>query len=259
VAVSADGRRAVSCSDDTTVATWDLPGGMELHMMRGHTASVKSVAMSGDGRIAVSGAADHTVRVWDVPSGKCLRSLIGRTDEVASMALSDDGRIALSVSADKSMRVWDIATAACVRTVEDLPVDRWYHGHVVLSTDGHTAIIAAGRGDEKVFGVFDTTSGSFLRQLSDPQTRNNGLTDVTVSPDAHIAASLDDEGNLPVWDVISGGCLRRCRVGRAKESVGISADAKLPVIGGGFPRPVEAWTMGRWILRPLLGATPRTS
>ena len=55
VAVSADGRRAVSGGDDGTVRVWDLDAGTVLHTLTGHDGWVGAVAVSADGRRAVSG------------------------------------------------------------------------------------------------------------------------------------------------------------------------------------------------------------
>ena len=49
VAVSADGRRAVSASADTTLKVWDLETGRELRTLAGHSSWVYGVAVSADG------------------------------------------------------------------------------------------------------------------------------------------------------------------------------------------------------------------
>ena len=56
VAVSPDGRRIVSGSDDSTVAVWDLETGTQIHRLTGHQDAVSSVAVSPDGRRIVSGS-----------------------------------------------------------------------------------------------------------------------------------------------------------------------------------------------------------
>jgi hypothetical protein len=66
VAVSADGRTAVSGGFDGTVRVWDLAGTAAPRVLTGHTGEVWAVAVSADGRTAVSGGDDRTVRVWDL-------------------------------------------------------------------------------------------------------------------------------------------------------------------------------------------------
>ena len=46
LAVSEDGRRAISASEDYTLRVWDLETGRTLRILAGHTASVERVAMT---------------------------------------------------------------------------------------------------------------------------------------------------------------------------------------------------------------------
>jgi len=70
VALTPNGRRAVSGSADNTLRVWDLETGETLKTLQGHTSSVGSVALSPDGRQAVSASRDSTLRVWDLKAGK---------------------------------------------------------------------------------------------------------------------------------------------------------------------------------------------
>jgi WD40 repeat protein len=47
--LSADGRRAVSASEDQTLKVWDLERGAETHTLWGHTRAVLGVAVRADG------------------------------------------------------------------------------------------------------------------------------------------------------------------------------------------------------------------
>jgi len=56
VAVTPDGRLAVSGSFDNTVRVWDLESGKCVSTLEGHTDPVIGVAVTQDGRLAVSGS-----------------------------------------------------------------------------------------------------------------------------------------------------------------------------------------------------------
>jgi tRNA A-37 threonylcarbamoyl transferase component Bud32 len=75
VAISSDGKRIVSGSQDGTAKVWDAHSGKELFSLKGHTGPVRSVAISGDGKRIVSGSQDGTAKVWDAHSGRELHSL----------------------------------------------------------------------------------------------------------------------------------------------------------------------------------------
>ena len=75
VAVTADGRLAVSASGDQTLKVWDLVTGQQRRTLGGHTDKVTAVAVTPDGRLAVSTSWDQTLKVWDLATGRELRTL----------------------------------------------------------------------------------------------------------------------------------------------------------------------------------------
>ncbi|MBV9375428.1 MAG: hypothetical protein JO320_10290 [Alphaproteobacteria bacterium] len=77
LAVLAEGRRALSGSENGTVRLWDLESGAELRRFEGHGDWVTSLAVLADGRRALSGSSDRTVRLWDLESGADLACFIG--------------------------------------------------------------------------------------------------------------------------------------------------------------------------------------
>jgi hypothetical protein len=66
VAVTPDGRYAVSGSYDCTLKVWDIQTGNCLRDLKGHGNYVNAVAVTPDGRYAVSGSSDNTLKVWDL-------------------------------------------------------------------------------------------------------------------------------------------------------------------------------------------------
>ena len=79
VAITPDGRRAVSASEDKTLRVWDLESGQSIRTLEGHSSRVTGVAITPDGRRAVSASDDKTLRVWDLESGQSLRTLEGHS------------------------------------------------------------------------------------------------------------------------------------------------------------------------------------
>src|SRR5262245_17775820 len=86
VALSPDGRTALSASRDNSLKLWEVATGKELHTLTGHSHVVRSVAFSPDGRTALSGSLDKTLKVWDVATGKELRTFTGHLKGVDSVA-----------------------------------------------------------------------------------------------------------------------------------------------------------------------------
>jgi WD40 repeat protein len=77
VAITPDGRQAVSGAEDRTLRVWDLTTGAELHILTGHAAWVQVVAVTPDGRLVISGAHDKTLRGWDLVTGELRAVFVG--------------------------------------------------------------------------------------------------------------------------------------------------------------------------------------
>jgi WD40 repeat protein len=150
VAVSADGRRAVSGDSGGTVRVWDLatgkhvaPASQRLRRLfaRSPTPGILTLSISADGRRAVSGDGGGTVRVWDLATGKPGRALGGHDGWVRAVAVAAGGRRAVSGGEDGTVRVWDLDSGIALHTLTGH--DRRVSA-VAVSTDGRHAISGGG-------------------------------------------------------------------------------------------------------------------
>jgi WD40 repeat protein len=77
VAVTPDGRRAVSASLDKTLKVWELESGRELRALEGYSNLVSGMPVTPDGRRAVSASVDNTLKVWDLERGAVIAGFTG--------------------------------------------------------------------------------------------------------------------------------------------------------------------------------------
>ncbi len=195
VAISPDGRFALSGSGDNKPKLWDVSTGREVRAFTGHTHSVSSVAFSPDGRFALSGSGDKTLKLWEVSTGREVRAFTGHTSWVPSVAFSPDGRFALSGSADDTLKLWDVSTGREVRA---------FTGHtgsvysVAFSPDGRFALSGS---DDKTLKLWDVSTGREVRAF----TGHTGYVySVAFSPDGRFALSGSADDTLKLWDVSTG-------------------------------------------------------
>jgi WD40 repeat protein len=195
VAVTPDGRRAVSASKDKTLKVWDLVTGSELRTLTGHSGSVNGVAVTPDGRCAVSASDDATLKVWDLESGGEVRTLAGHSKPVNAVAVTPDGRRAVSASKDKTLKVWDLESGGEVRTLTNWGLGViWVFG-VAVTPDGRRAVSAS---EDKTLKVWDLETCGELRTL---RRHFSPVWGVAVTPDGRRAISASEDKTLKVWDL----------------------------------------------------------
>jgi WD40 repeat protein len=239
VAISADGKRIISGSDDKTVKVQDATSGKELLSLAGHKLSVASVAISADGRRIVSGSHDQTVKVWNARTGRLLMTLDVR-HPVRSVAISADGKRIISGGGQEApgkpvlgeLLVWDAITGKALRALE---------GHrgpvlsVAISADSKR-IVSGGRGgidgqNRQLPGevkVWDAGTGKSLLSLAG---HSLPVTSVAISPDAKRIVSAGQDGMVKVHDAATGEEILSL-TGSTVTSVAISPDGRFIASGG---------------------------
>jgi small GTP-binding protein len=244
VAVTPDGRRAVSGSYDDTLRVWDLGSYACLATLQGHTSTVNGVAVTPDGRRAVSTSEDDTLRVWDLGSHACLATLRGHTSTVYGVAVTPDGRRAVSASWDTTLRVWDLGSHACLATLQG-------HTNVVygvaVTPDGRRAVSAS---LDETLRVWDLGSCACLATLGG---HTQGVWGVAVTPDARRAVSASQDGTLRVWDLGSYACLATLQGHTGLVcGVAVTLDGRRAV-SASYDGTLRVWDLGSYACLAALG------
>src|SRR5207248_5752117 len=107
LAISPDGTRFASASDDGVARVWDSVTGAMTAACRGHRGKVLRVAFRPDGQRLVTASADGSVRQWDPATGREVEPPYERhTGDVMAAAYSPDGNWVASGGTDRTVRVW---------------------------------------------------------------------------------------------------------------------------------------------------------
>jgi len=107
LAISVDGKTAVSGSFDSSAIRWSLTRNSAEQVLRFHESAVNAVALAPDGRV-ITGGEDGKIAVWPPGSPAPLQVFEGHTAPIVSLAVSPDGQMLASASWDRSVRLWPL-------------------------------------------------------------------------------------------------------------------------------------------------------
>jgi WD40 repeat protein len=247
VAVTSDGQRAISASDDCTLKIWNLHDGTEERICAGHADWIRGIAVTSDGQRAVSVSDDHTLRVWDVMTGLEIRQIRIYFDMLTSLALTADGRLAITASHNRTLKVWSLE-----RGTEECTLK----GHlgkvnsVAVSPDGQYAVSAS---DDRTLKIWNLHRGIEERTLRGHTAKVNA---VMVSSNGRLVISASADDTLRIWDLESGeekGAIERSAF--LVRGIAITTDAK-QIISCSEAHTLKVWDVeGKAQARILRGHT----
>ena len=224
VAITDDGRFAVSGSRDRSLRIWVLSTGICLRSLHGHRDFVSCVAISPDKYFAVSGSWDRTLRLWALATGECLKEFKDHEDYVSAVAITPDCRFAVSGGHDKTMRLWSLVTDKYLGVFQGLiaPLEEAYKAAELTTSKclqvfrGHTADVSAVAvspdGRFAVSGSWDNTlrfwSLSTGRCQGVFEGHSRAITAVTFSANGRFLLSASRDKTLRLWSIARQKCLR---------------------------------------------------
>lgn len=189
VAVSPDGARAVSASDDGSAMVWDLSTMRSVLMLAGHDAAVTDVEFTRDGTRVITSSKDSTVRIWDLGGGKELSTLKGHEGEIAAFAVTENDVVTAYL--DSSLLVWAqdtgvIKTEAVLRPAEV--------SDIVAGSRRNTFVSAHRDGRCRMWDY-----GDGLRMIDESKVSAAPIREIRASPDAVSYTSCCENGSVQVF------------------------------------------------------------
>jgi WD40 repeat protein/serine/threonine protein kinase len=238
---NADGRTLATARTDGTIKLWDTVSQKETGILKAH-GGWPCALYTPDGKTLIYEGADKSITLWDVATRKEKGALKGHAGEVASLAVSPDSKILASGHA-KDVWLWDLNTQKPLATLSQQggtylafsPDGRtlagggarggighgWFdwitlwdvatkerrvrlsqHDMVLglaFSPDGRT--LFSGCWGDGVLRRWDVKTGELIipsRGHASP------VMSVAITPDGRTVASLEREGVLKLWDLVTG-------------------------------------------------------
>lgn len=268
LAITPDGREAISGSFDSSGIVWALERGTARAVLRAHESAVNAVGVTPDGfvtagedgRLAIWARGDlskpvridkiHTAPIAALtvsPDGKSIataswdssialtplevgtsRRLEGHQGNVNGIGFMPDGVTLVSAGYDATLRIWPTQGPARVIKL-DAPLNA-----LSLAPDGR---IAAGGSDGTLF-LLDA-QGNNLRKI---EAAESPLIALAFSPDGMRIAAASPRGSVTLFDATSGKALFTLNgPGLPVWSLAFSPDGKVLFTGGG-DRLVRRWS-----------------
>ncbi len=180
LAISPDGKIALSGSFDTSAIRWSLERNAAEQVLRFHDGAVNAVAILPDGRLVTSGE-DARIAIWVPGAAQPALVLEGHKAPVVALAVSPDGRMLASASWDRTACLWPL----------DGGPARVLEGHsdnvngVAFTPDGRAVVTA---GYDATLRIWPLTGSGAPAVVTLPAALNS----VAVAPDGEIAAGGAD-------------------------------------------------------------------
>lgn len=215
-----------SASEDGTVRLWDYESGVFERTLKGHTATVNSLAFEpGTGKLLATASADLSIKLWLFDSFECVKTLNGHDHTVSEIRFVPAGDHLVSCSRDKSLKLWEVASGFCIRTfvghsewvrcltinaVGNLIVSGSHDETVMVWALDNPAAMTVLAGHSNVVECVEFASAAALQEVATadyaPQPAESAE-EIPGSRTREVVATASRDKTVMLWDIWKGTCL----------------------------------------------------
>jgi WD40 repeat protein len=268
VALSKDGKRLLSSSNDKTLKLWDVESGkllrnfqdrkliradQKLYPPQAHDGWVGGAAFSPDGSKVVSVTpspdSNDVMKLWDTESGEVLHAFGAKSQKIWSVVFSPDGGQLITGGGDKTIKLWDVARGEIIRSIEAHEGPVWAFA---LSRDGRQ--ILSGANLDNAVKLWDVASGTLIRRIGGSPVKS-----IAYAPDGTRIVSGGGDETIKVWDPATFGLINSFKAHEAGIGpLAMSPDGERVLSGGQRDKTPKLWDVASGqLVRTLEGHPER--
>ncbi len=124
VALSEDGRFAITGSDNAEAKLWSLKNGKLLHTWK-YKTKLSTVGLSPNGKYAMTNAVLGETRIWKTKDGKLLHKFAPKRVTISSVAFNSSGKKLVTGKVSQRVDLWSMKTAKQIKTWAPKKSDNW--------------------------------------------------------------------------------------------------------------------------------------
>jgi WD40 repeat protein len=236
VALSSDGKKALTGSSDGCARLWDLDTGKCLDPPFRHSGKtpVYAVTFGPDGKSIATGSGDNTARLWNVDTRQPVGQPFKHRGIVTAVAFSPDGATMLTGSEDGSAHLWDVNSGTPIGTPI---VHRAGVVNVAFSPDAKMILTG---GADRTARLWRTTSPVLPRSFL---PHDAGVTRVAFGPDGTIILTAGFDNAARLWTSDTGRPIRSFPHEAPVDDAIFSPDGET-VLTTSWDKNVRLWNTG---------------